>query len=373
MKKNYTLFFTVLSVFFTLQIQAQFSFTNATTDLLEEHPFFSGVAIGIADINGDGRDDIIRLDSTNILQIEYQKPTQTTFASFEWGKITQFDGEWAIAVADVNNDGYNDILTGGAYDELKLLTFNPNNFQFIKTNLPNSLIFLQGLNFADINNDGFLDAFGCHDDAESHIWQNDGMGNLLSANHLIDMATKPISDNSGNYGSVWTDFDNDRDLDLYIAKCRFGISDPTDPRRINALFENDGNNNYYDNSKARNLKIGHQSWTAEFQDIDNDGDLDCFITNHDYPCQLLENDGRGNFTDITSQANLNIEGLILQGIMRDIDNDGFMDIITTMPGGFYRNNGDKTFSKINNQVSMSNPNSISCGDLNHDGFLDFYT
>lgn len=371
MKKVYKSLFVLIGLISFLQTNAQFSFTNKTIELLEESDFFSGVALGIADINNDGLDDIIRLDSARILQIEFQKSDGSTFNSYEHGQITN-DGEWAIVIGDVNNDGYNDIMTGGAYDQLKLLTFNSVTSDLNESVMPNSSIFLQGANFTDINNDGFLDAFGCHDDAESHIWLNDGAGNMLSANQTIDMATKPSSDNSGNYGSVWTDFDNDRDLDLYIAKCRLGVSDPEDPRRINALFENDGSNNYSNTSEARNLKIGYQSWTAEFQDIDNDGDFDCFITNHDHQCQILENDGRGNFTDITNQTNLNLNGFIIQGIMRDVDNDGFIDIITTNPGSFYRNNGDKTFTEYANQISITNPNSLTCGDLNHDGFIDFY-
>ena len=60
---------------------------------------------------------------------------------------------------------------------------------------------------------------------------------------MIDMT--PIQgDGSGNYGSTWTDFDDDGDIDLYISKCRQNVNDPTDHRRINVLYENDGNGNY---------------------------------------------------------------------------------------------------------------------------------
>jgi hypothetical protein len=93
--------------------------------------------------------------------------------------------------------------------------------------------------------------FACHDDAAGRIWGNDGSGALQESNNWIDLATVPASDNSGNYGSVWSDIDNDGDLDLYIAKCRQGVNDPSDPRRINALYINDGAGNYTEAAAAR--------------------------------------------------------------------------------------------------------------------------
>lgn len=354
-------------------LSAQLSFMDMTDSLLVESDVKSGVAIAIADINNDGMDDIIRLDSTYILQVEYQKINGQKFASYKFGEVTVADfGEWAITVGDVNNDGFNDIMTGGLYNQIKLLTYNPSTFGLDLSIMPNSGIFLQGANFADINNDGWVDYFGCHDDGPSRIWENDGAGNFALNNDWINFIVDPSSDNSGNYGSVWTDFDNDHDLDLYIAKCRQGVNDATDARRINILFENDGNGGYTETAEKHGLKIGHQSWTADFQDIDNDGDFDCFITNHDYKCQILENDGAGNFTDITEQTGIDISGNFLQGIMRDFDNDGFVDIITSGPCHYFKNNGNKTFSPAPNQFTITNPNSLVVGDLNQDGFIDVY-
>ncbi len=195
------------------------------------------------------------------------------------------------------------------------------------------------------------------------------------ADDWIDMATDPVSDNSGNYGSVWTDFDNDGDLDLYIAKCRQGVGDPTDPRRINALFVNDGNNNYTEDAATYGLKIGWQSWTADFQDIDNDGDFDAFITNHDHVSQILENDGNGYFKDISEGSGIVINGLPIQGVMRDFDNDGFVDILVAGGNGaqsLFLNNHDKTFTKVENVFDSNAMESYAIGDLNHDGFLDIY-
>lgn len=233
---------------------------------------------------------------------------------------------------------------------------------------------MQGANLADMNADGWLDAFGCHDDAESRIWTNDGMGALDPNNALIDMQTTPVSDNSGNYGSVWTDFDRDGDIDLYIAKCRQGVTDPMDMRRINALFENDGTGVYSNSTESRGMIVYEQSWTSDFGDIDNDGDFDLFLTNHSNTCMMLENDGTGHFTDITAGSGLELSGFFLQAKMVDFDNDGYLDLVYS--GGLhaaYHGNGDGTFTEVPGMFPGDDTmHSLSIGDLNKDGWLDLY-
>ncbi len=100
-----------------------------------------------------------------------------------------------------------------------------------------------------MNNDGWIDFFCCDDNDASKLYLNDGAGNL-NPSTLVNFAVNPgISydgdpADSGNYGSAWIDFDNDQDLDLYVAHCRQSTTSPTDLRRINRLFVNDGTNNY---------------------------------------------------------------------------------------------------------------------------------
>ncbi|MCC6727324.1 MAG: CRTAC1 family protein, partial [Saprospiraceae bacterium] len=372
MKYFHTLPFLLLA----FAASAQISFSNQTTLLNNPTGFKSGVAVGVADMNADGLDDIIRLGQGSMLSIEYQAAPNQPFANYTHGNVP--GDAWAMVLGDVNNDGYNDIFAGGAYDGVKILTNNGGS-SFTTATLPENDVFVQGSNFADINNDGWLDVFACHDDGEPRIWGNNGSGAFTLHDEWIDMSTTPISDNSGNYGSVWTDFDNDRDLDLYIAKCRQGVDNPADPRRINALFVNDGHNNFTEQAGKYGLKIGWQSWTADFQDIDNDGDMDCLVTNHDHELQLLLNDGTGHFTDIAATAGVAVTGNFIQGIMRDFDNDGLVDIITvgnfsssTLGTNLFHNNGNLTFTKIVNPFGTASIGSLATGDLNADGFLDIY-
>ncbi len=369
MKKNYS-FLPLLLIFLIQTAQAQISFTNRN-DLLSNANVQSGVAIAVTDMNNDGKDDIIRMNQGYDLTIEFQNQTDEIFTTFNIGNIDN-GSQWSMCVADVNNDGYNEVLAGGAYDDVKLAMASSDGSTYTTTYLPGPGMFVQGSNFADINNDGFLDVFACHDDAESRIWGNDGMGNLMPQDGWIDMATVPNSDNSGNYGSIWTDFDNDGDIDLYIAKCRQGVTNMADPRRINALYVNDGDGNYTEMAEEYGLKIGYQSWTADFQDVNNDGWLDCFITNHDHISQLLINDGTGHYVEATNTG-IDVNGLPIQGVMRDFDNDGWVDIIVAgSVHHIFRNNGDLTFTEVPGIFDTNDMESYALGDLNNDGFIDVY-
>jgi len=349
--------------------QAQISFTNKVNSLTDA-TMYSGGPNAVQDANGDKLDDIIVLDGARNLKFEYQH-INGVWTSLEVGN-TSNSNAWSMVVGDLTNNGFADVISGGNFDGVKYAKANGNGTAYAQSALAGYNLFLQGSNLADIDNDGDLDYFGCADTDVSGIWSNDGNGNMTyTGTAMIDMT--PIQgDGSGNYGSTWTDFDDDGDLDLYISKCRQGVSNPMDHRRINVLYENDGNGNYTENGAAYGLRIGAQSWTSDFQDIDNDGDFDIFMTNHDVAPMLLENQN-GQFVDIYANSGIgNMIGLPLQGIMRDFDNDGFVDIIVSGNGHrFYRNNGDKTFTQVTG-LFANNMHSFAIGDLNHDGFLDVY-
>ncbi len=364
-----------------IQITVQNSNTNTSgvsftdnTNLLPSANY-SGVSMSVVDMNGDGKDDIVRYNDAKFLNIVYQQGINQNFTSINFGNVSNVR-QWSNTIADVDQDGYNDILTGGFYDDIKLI-YNNNALSYNSTTLPNSNIFIQGSNFADIDNDGWVDIFACHDDAENPKFRNNGDGTFTNTPSLLNTTTTPTSDNSGNYASIWTDYDNDGDLDLYISKCRGGANSSSDPRRINMLFQNDGNNNYTEVADAANLKNGAQTWLTDFADIDNDGDLDCIIINHYENSNLMLNNGDGTFSDITTGSGLlpalNGSDRGIQGIFRDFNNDGFVDLLVSGTEHFlFYNNGDRTFTLAPNPFNSNDIESFALGDLNHDGFIDVY-
>ncbi len=348
--------------------QAQIGFTNASS--LLSNTTHSGNCIGVVDMNGDGLDDLAKLHLGEIFQVEYQS-AGGNFSLVDYGSVAD-ESQWGMSIGDIANDGHKDMICGGSYDGVHYLRIGSIGNSTVG-DLNNGSMYMQCNNMADINNDGDLDFFACHDDAAPRQWINDGSGNLTYAD-VISYATTPPSDMSGNYGSVWSDFDNDGDVDLYIAKCRQGVNDQQDPRRWNRLFVNNGNGTYTDMAATYGVQVKYQSWSADLGDINNDGDMDLVITNHDHTIQLFENDGTGNFTEITTGSGLEITGFFLQSKFVDFDNDGFIDLLVS--GGierFFRNDGDNTFTEMTGVFpSPKAMHSFATGDLNNDGFIDVF-
>lgn len=370
---KYPYFLLVIVSGFGSGLSAQIHFARYDS-LLTPMKHYSGVALAVVDMNGDGRDDIVRMNQGFDLAIEYQTAPGQAFQHQPVAALTQ-GSQWGICAGDLDQNGFADILTAGIKDGVKVVKTSNDGASFTVSVLAAPQTFAQAVNMADINNDGHLDAFVCNEDGAPRVFLNNGAGMLIYSPGQIDLTTVPLSDGSGNYGSVWSDVDNDGDTDLYIAKCKHDVTQPTDGRRINQLFWNNGNGTYtQDTTNLSGLRIGAQSWSADFGDIDNDGDFDCFVANHEVSSQLLENDGAGHFTDISAASGLlnAIAGLSVQGIFRDFDNDGFADILIAGSRHYlFRNNGDKTFAAV--PVLDSLPmESFALGDLNADGFQDIY-
>lgn len=347
-----------------------------STSVLSDQSARSGGCVGIADMDGDGYDDLVLLDQSKNLYIDYQA-SDGSFTSYSMGAASTAQ-QWGMAVGDVDNDGHKDFFSGGSNDGVHFLHITSRG-NGTWSSLNNGSMFMQCANVADINNDGWLDAFGCHDNAAPRIWLNDGTGNL-SYNNYVDFATTPSSDMSGNYGSVFIDFDNDGDLDFFIAHCRQGVSNSADPRRWNRLFVNDGTNHYTDQALTFGVQNREQSWTTDFGDVDNDGDLDMVVTNHSTTMQFFVNDGTGHYTDATAGSGLAVTAAFLQSKFEDLDNDGFLDLITAGNLGgsaefYFHGNGNGTFTQMPNMLpepSARTLHTFALGDMNHDGFIDVY-
>jgi hypothetical protein len=347
------------------------TFTLNTAPLTNESAR-SGGCVGIADMDGDGFDDLILLNQSKQLSIDYQN-ADGSYTSFSYGTVSNAN-QWGMAVGDVDGDGHKDFVSGGSYDGVHFVEISARGV-YSASDLNNGNMFMQCMNMADINNDGKLDVFGCHDDAAPRIWLNNGSGGL-SYNNYVNFNTTPASDMSGNYGSTFTDFDNDGDIDFHITKCRQGVNNPSDPRRWNRMFVNNGSNQYTDQAAPWGLQNQEQSWSSDFADIDNDGDLDLITTNHSTTIQLFRNNGSGPFTNITAGSGLQFSNFFLQSKCEDLDNDGFIDLVCTQGNYYFRNNGNGTFTRrtdlLPHPTTNHVPQTFAMGDMDHDGDIDLY-
>ncbi len=374
--KKYTLHAVIIFSLFAFYSNTMYSQIFESGNLPSQ--LHSGGVTGVWDMNNDGLNDIVVMDQSTTLKILYQQ-ADGTFVESNIG--TSFGTQqWGMTVADIDNDGWGDVMCGGHYDGVHFFDIDEIGNAITATDF-SANIFMQACTFGDLDNDGWLDAFACHDDGPAFMFKNNGTGQLIGDQTMIDYNIYPgfypgSSDPlmSGNYGNEFCDFDRDGDMDLMVAKCRQVSNDPLDVRRTNLLFVNDGNNHYADDAHARGLVNLQQSWTATFGDIDNDGDFDCFMTTHSGGIRMYENNGLGYFTDISASAGLTTPGFFMQGQMADFDNDGYLDVLHAGGTfGYYHNNGDKTFTEMN--AVFNNPQTMhgfALGDLNNDGFVDVY-
>ncbi|WP_339610468.1 FG-GAP-like repeat-containing protein, partial [uncultured Planktosalinus sp.] len=313
-------------------------------------------SICAVDMNGDYLDDIVSVNTTNI-QIHFQNSD----GSFTEQNFPVTDVEnapsWSLAAGDLTGNGYNDLLYGGG-SGVTFMMANNDGTGYTQTSFP-EFVFSQRSNFVDINNDGNLDAFVCHDVAPNVYFINDGDGNLsFNQGGIGDFPT------GGHYGSLWFDYNNDGLQDMFMAKCGGSVD-----RRTNQLFKNNGDGSFSDVAVEAGLNDPIQTWSAA-GDFDNDGFMDLLVGASSFTDgghKLMRNNGDGTFTDITSGSGFDtFEGTSVEHATYDFNNDGFLDVFGNS-NKLFINNGDFTFTEVSIPFSGA-----SIADLNNDGFLDAF-
>ncbi|GEQ85539.1 hypothetical protein ULMS_10470 [Patiriisocius marinistellae] len=318
---------------------------------------------GISDVNGDYLDDIIIPKADNLFI--YHQSTAGTLEMTTIPTTVTHGAEWSLAVADYDNNGINDLMYG-AETGVSFLQANVDGTAFTENDTSTTSIFCQRGNFIDINNDGFIDGFMCNDESPNNYFINDGTGNFLPDNQ------GGIGDTpgGGNYGSIWFDYDGDKDMDVYISKCiAGGGTGPTDPRRVDQLHRNNGDGTFTDVAPAAGVDLGVQSWSTATGDFDNDGDMDLVVAdqhNNEIGTKLMINNGDGTFTDMTMGSGFEGQDQSVTIVAFDFNNDGFIDIYAEFGQGIFLNNGDLTFTQ--NTTDILGRGTV--GDINNDGFLD---
>lgn len=314
----------------------------------------------VVDMNGDFLDDIVTISANNIYVSHQQAGggfVETNYATTP----ADFLPSWSIAAGDIDGNGFNDLLYGSG-SGVTFMNANASGTAFTEVSGA-EYVFCQRTNFIDINNDGDLDAFSCHDVGPNVYYINDGAGNLtFNQGGLGDSPT------GGNYASLWVDYDNDRDVDLFISKCNGGGAAAS--ARFNQLHRNNGDGTFTDISVTSGLSDPVQTWSSAWGDFDNNGFQDIFVGASSFvdgAHKFMRNNGDSTFTDITAGSGFDtFTGTSIEHITHDFDNDGFLDVFTA-DNTIMLNNQDMTFTAVDVGFSVG-----AVGDLNNDGFLDVF-
>lgn len=288
---------------------------------------------------------------------------------------------YAQGWADYDNDGDLDLYIGATWNSggINELWRNDGGAGFtLVTNsgaTPNVAQPYEGtVSWGDYDNDGHADLIlALWNDLPNRLYHNNGDGTFTQIS-FVD----PVADPAWTSGCYWADYDNDRDLDLYVVNYQIGASLPG----ANDLFRNDGGGVFTKLFTAGEIATDAQnSRSANWIDIDNDGWLDVFVGNQFSQDKIYFNNGNGAFTT----QNLGDPGYTTwSSNWGDVDNDGDLDLFTMGFWGYeskcWRNEGNRIFTDITAvlanvyplQTSGSTSNGVILADYDRDGWLDLH-
>ena len=238
----------------------------------------SGIGAAWGDYDNDGYLDLFVANSANLNDFLYHNNGDGTTTKVTTGPVPNAGGRSiGCAWADYDGDGDLDLFvanTGmpGQSGQQSFQFRNEGNgvFTRILTGAPGTHVgYSSGVAWGDYDNDGDLDLFVSDWLDNNRLYRNDGTsGFLLITEGAI------VSDGGSSISAAWGDYDNDGYLDLFIARTR---SDYTGEN--NLLYHNEGDGTFSPVTEGAVVNDGGRSFGCAWADFDNDGDLDLFVAN----------------------------------------------------------------------------------------------
>lgn len=345
------------------------------SDRLFGQSFLGMQGLAVGDLTGDGLDDVYVCMHGGIPNRLFARRADGTVEDVSAAsKLDFLDVTRSALILDFDGDGFRDLAA--AIGNSVVVCYNSGRGTFLKRRrvwlTSESSEDFYSLSAADPDGDGDLDIYAvryvaggvvggvptpyydAQNGASNVFWRNDGPGQWSDATGEVGLD----QDNSRfSLASVWEDFDQDGDVDLYVTN-DFGR---------NNLYQNEGGH-FRDVAGEAGASDQASGMGATVADVDRDGDTDLYVSNmfssaglrvasqhdlymggrhqelhrnylfHARGNTLLLNQGDGTFSDATEQAGVALGRWAWGAVFCDFQNDGLADIY--VPNGFVTSRSD---------------------------------
>ncbi|MDA1051387.1 MAG: FG-GAP-like repeat-containing protein [Planctomycetota bacterium] len=310
--------------------------------------------------------------------------------------LDTFSNAGGAIADDFDNDGYLDLVVS-TWDPAGQIRFFHNNqdgtFSDHTTESGLDGLF-GGLNLvqSDYDNDGYVDilvlrgAWLVHGEHPNSLIHNNGDGTFTDVTFDAGLAIV----NLGTQTASWADYDHDGDVDLYV-----GNETTPDSAAACQLFLNQGDGSFTDVADRAGVTNGRFTKAVVWGDYDGDRWPDLYVSNYMGNNRLYRSDGDGTFTDVAFELGVTQPTDSFPAWFWDFDNDGHLDIyvasyvagidqlaldhlglpVPAETARLYRGDGAGGFTDVTKDQGLMHPTNTmgaNFGDLDNDGFLDFY-
>ncbi len=279
--------------------------------------------------------------------------------------------------ADTDNDGDLDCFVANWYNSIGLYYTGNGNGTFIYQSgagLTNGITYSETASWGDYDNDSYVDLYVARSGGTVATNRNFLFHNNAGNNFTKITTGSPTTDAAASRSVNWTDIDGDGDLDLFVTN--EGSSNNNE-----YMYRNDSAGQFFKLTAGPLLNEGKSTMSSSWGDFDNDGDLDVFLANDNSTNGLFRNDGNFIFNKLSNDTVSTTPSNSFSSAWADVDNDGDLDLFVTnafatnakLPCFFYLNNGNSTFSRVANHTLVQDSGwTYGCAfaDYDKDGFQD---
>ena len=304
--------------------------------------------------------------------------------------LDKTSGGRGSAVADLDGNGYLDVVVAGAHAGVSLYRNNGDG-SFSDVSAGSGLdacLYGFGVAAGDSDNNGLPDLFVTSMgffDGGSALYRNNGDGTFTDVTRQAGVECWGPA-----FTATWVDYDGDGLLDLFVAHNLGGFFDR---KRPNRLYHNNGDGTFTDVTRQAGLRTRWATIGAAWGDFSNNGRPDLFLSGLGR-AQLFRNQGDGTFRDASREAGIDRPAIGSVAAVWDIDDDGWLDIVQftysrpedaihTLRHGrgpddggplrVFRNNRDGTFTEIAARLGITGcwgTMTANLGDFDNDGHPD---